>query len=151
MQDDVLFSGSLAENIHFFDHTPDMEWTEECARRAGIHDEITAMPMGYRSMVGDLGVGLSGGQKQRLFLARALYMRPKILLLDEATSHLDVGNQAHVNDAISILKITRIVVAHRPDTIALADRVIRIDGGHVVADDRRRPCSVDLSRETLYA
>lgn len=149
MQDDVLFAGSLAENIHFFDDAPDAEWMVECARRAGIHEEIAAMPLGYRSIVGDLGVGLSGGQKQRLFLARALYKRPKILLLDEATSHLDVQNEARVNEAIAKLEITRIVVAHRPDTIALADRVIRIDGGRIVADERRRPYQVETSKEAL--
>lgn len=151
MQDDVLFSGSLAENIHFFDDQPDFEWMENCARDAGIHDEIIAMPMGYRSLVGDLGVGLSGGQKQRLFLARALYKRPKILLLDEATSHLDIRNEERVNDAISKLRITRIVVAHRPDTIALAERVVRIDGGQIVADDRRFPHPADVPREALHA
>jgi ATP-binding cassette, subfamily B, bacterial CvaB/MchF/RaxB len=108
------------------------------------------MPLGYRSIVGDLGVGLSGGQKQRLFLARALYKRPKILLLDEATSHLDVQNEARVNEAISRLEITRIVVAHRPDTIALADRVIRLEGGQVVADENHRRHPVGTVGETRH-
>ncbi len=150
MQDDVLFSGSLAENIHFFDEAPDAEWMMECAKRAGIHDEINEMPLGYRSIVGDLGVGLSGGQKQRLFLARALYKRPKLLLLDEATSHLDVANEERVNEAVSRLEITRIVVAHRPETIALADRVIRLEAGRVISDERRRPYRVATSKEVLH-
>ena len=82
--------------------------------------------MGYESFVGDTGSTLSGGQKQRLFVARALYKRPMFLFLDEATSHLDEDNEASVNDAVRKLNITRIVVAHRPSTIELADRVVRL-------------------------
>ena len=80
MQDDQLLSGSIADNICFFDPAFDMEWMIECARRAGIHDEIMAMPMTYNSLIGDMGSSLSGGQKQRVLLARALYRRPKILV-----------------------------------------------------------------------
>jgi ATP-binding cassette subfamily B protein RaxB len=82
--------------------------------------------MGYQTLVGDLGTSLSGGQKQRVLLARALYKRPKILVLDEATSHLDVFNERRVNQAIAGLQLTRIVVAHRPETIASAGRVISL-------------------------
>ena len=79
--------------------------------------------MGYQTLIGDMGTVLSGGQKQRVLLARALYKQPKILILDEATSHLDVLCERQVSDAISRLAITRLIVAHRPETIASADRV----------------------------
>jgi ATP-binding cassette subfamily B protein RaxB len=84
------------------------------------------MPMGYQSLVGDMGSSLSGGQKQRVLLARALYKQPKILVLDEATSHLDVRNEGRVNLALESLSLTRIVIAHRPETINVADRVVEL-------------------------
>lgn len=124
LQDDVLFAGSLIENIAFFAHDLDQEWVENCARLACIHDDIIRMPMGYNTMVGDMGAALSGGQKQRILLARALYKRPKLLLLDEATSHLDIDNERKVNEALKNLSVTRIIIAHRPETISSADRVI---------------------------
>jgi ATP-binding cassette subfamily B protein RaxB len=131
LQDDVLFAGSIAENISFFTTTPDREWIAECARMASVSADIEAMPMGYNTMVGDMGTVMSGGQKQRVLLARALYRRPKILLLDEATSHLDVKREQEVNQAISALQITRIIIAHRPETIASAGRVIELRDGAV--------------------
>lgn len=130
-QDDVLFAGSLRDNISFFDLDVDQAWLFECARVASIHNDIQAMPMGYNTLVGDMGTVLSGGQKQRVLLARALYKRPRILLLDEATSHLDIACEQRVNQAIQGLRITRIMVAHRPETIASADRVIRLLAGRV--------------------
>jgi len=131
LQDDVLFAGSIAENISFFAATPDREWIAECARMASVSADIEAMPMGYNTMVGDMGTVMSGGQKQRVLLARALYRRPKILLLDEATSHLDVRREQEVNQAIGALRITRIIIAHRPETIASAGRVIELRDGMV--------------------
>jgi ATP-binding cassette, subfamily B, bacterial CvaB/MchF/RaxB len=92
------------------------------------------MPMRYNSLVGDLGTDLSGGQKQRRLLARALYKAPKILLLDEATSHLDVGNEAAVNNDIEELSLTRIIIAHRPEKIAMASRVFVLEHGKVDRD-----------------
>jgi ATP-binding cassette subfamily B protein RaxB len=80
--------------------------------------------MGYQTLVGELGSGLSGGQKQRLLLARALYKQPAILALDEATSHLDIENEKTVNAVLSEMRLTRIVIAHRPETIASAQRSI---------------------------
>lgn len=124
LQEDRLFSGSILENISCFDENIDQEFVEECARNSNIHDEIMKMPMGYETLVGELGLGISGGQKQRLLIARALYRKPSILFMDEATSHLDINNESHINQAISNLSITRIIVAHRPSTIASADRVI---------------------------
>jgi len=138
LQDDVLFAGSLRDNISFFDTHIDMPWLIECAQNASIHTEILAMPMGYNSLVGDMGTVLSGGQKQRVLLARALYKKPKILFLDEATSHLDVACEQQVNQAIGKLRITRIMVAHRPETIASADRIIRLDAGKLVLDQRTK-------------
>ncbi|MCB2018530.1 MAG: peptidase domain-containing ABC transporter [Hydrogenophaga sp.] len=134
MQDDSLFAGSIADNISFFDGHPDPAWMVACARMAALHDDIEAMPMGYQTLVGDMGTVLSGGQKQRLLLARALYKRPRLLILDEATSHLDLESEAQVNRAISALPITRVVIAHRPETLRSAHRVIEIQGGRVAFD-----------------
>lgn len=125
-QDDTLFAGSLIENISFFDDKLDSEWAQQCAIMAQIHDEIIAMPMGYQTLVGDMGNVLSGGQKQRLLIARALYQKPKILFLDEATSHLDIEKERQINEVIKSLGITRVMIAHRPETIASADRVIKL-------------------------
>lgn len=129
MQDDHLFSGNIIENITFFGETVDMDRVVECAKMAAIHDEIDAMPMGYHTLLGDMGTSVSGGQRQRILLARALYKRPRILFLDEATSHLDVANEERVNQSIRALKITRVIIAHRPSTLALADRVLHMEGG----------------------
>ena len=136
MQDDQLFAGSIADNIAFFDPAPDHAWIAQCAQLASVHDDIVAMPMQYNTLVGDMGTVLSGGQKQRILLARALYRRPRILFLDEATSHLDVERERCVNDAVRALPLTRIIVAHRPETIASADRVVVLDGHRVAAEFR---------------
>jgi ATP-binding cassette subfamily B protein RaxB len=132
LQEDTLLRGSIAENICLFDEHPDMEMVRDCCALAGIATEIEAMPMGYESQVGDMGSTLSGGQKQRVLIARALYRRPKVLFLDEATSHLDTANEAAVLEAIGNLNVTRIVIAHRPETIAAADRVLVVHGGRIV-------------------
>ncbi|MBS0453567.1 MAG: peptidase domain-containing ABC transporter [Proteobacteria bacterium] len=124
MQDDRLFAGSLADNICFFDSAPDQQYIEECAKVASIHADILKMPMGYNTLVGDMGTALSGGQKQRIMLARALYKRPSVMFLDEATSHLDTGLESDISTAVSSLRLTRIVIAHRPETIAASGREI---------------------------
>jgi ATP-binding cassette subfamily B protein RaxB len=126
-QDDQLLAGSIAENIALFAEDVDLERVKACAGLARINDEIMAMPMGYESLVGDMGSSLSGGQKQRVLIARALYRLPRILIMDEGTAHLDVENERAVTAALSELPITRIVIAHRPETIAAADRVIQLD------------------------
>ncbi|MCA3060882.1 MAG: peptidase domain-containing ABC transporter [Rhodocyclaceae bacterium] len=126
MQEDQLLSGSIEDNICFFDTSPDREHMIYCAGLAGIKSEIEALAMGYQTLVGDLGTSLSGGQKQRIFLARALYKKPRVLFLDEATSHLDVPMERAVNAAVRELQITKVVVAHRPETIRSVERVIEI-------------------------
>jgi ATP-binding cassette, subfamily B, bacterial CvaB/MchF/RaxB len=132
MQEDVLLTGSLADNIAFFDVQPDSARIEACARLAQVHAEIVKMPMGYHTLCGDLGSGLSGGQKQRVLLARALYKQPRVLALDEATSHLDLGNERAVTQALAQMQLTRVVIAHRPETIAGAQRVVQLRDGQVV-------------------
>jgi ATP-binding cassette, subfamily B, bacterial CvaB/MchF/RaxB len=127
MQDDQLFAGSIFDNIGFFDSDATPKRIEAATRLAAIHDDISAMPMGYQSLVGDMGSSLSGGQKQRVILARALYRQPKLLVLDEATSHLDIDREQLVNEAIKQLQITRLVIAHRPETIESAHRTISMD------------------------
>ena len=126
MQDDQLLSGSIADNISFFDPQFDEERMMMCARMACVHDEIVAMPMGYNSLVGDMGSSLSGGQKQRVLLARALYKSPKILFLDEGTAHLDLESERAINERLRRLDITRISIAHRPQMMSGADAVLRI-------------------------
>jgi ATP-binding cassette, subfamily B, bacterial CvaB/MchF/RaxB len=142
MQDDALLSGSIAENITFFDAQPDLQHMRDCARLAGVDPEIMAMPMNYNTLVGALGTGLSGGQRQRLFLARALYRRPRILFMDEGTSHLDIAKEREVNAALARLNITRVIIAHRPETIAAADRVVEFRSGRVIADSAAVPAVV---------
>ncbi|RDD69448.1 peptidase domain-containing ABC transporter [Paracoccus versutus] len=142
LQEDRLFAGSIIDNITGFAAQVSAEDLERAARMAAIHDEIRAMPMGYETLVGDMGSTLSGGQKQRIVLARALYRRPSVLLMDEATSHLDSTNEEIINLAIRRLGMTRIVIAHRETTLAMTDRIIRIDGG-IAADDPERPLAAE--------
>ena len=136
MQEDVLLAGSIAENISFFDVHFDMERVQICGNLAAVHADISRMPMGYQTLVGDMGSALSGGQKQRILLARALYKQPRVLALDEATSHLDIANEKKVTQTLAQMNITRIVVAHRPETIAAAQRVVALEHGKIV--DLRR-------------
>lgn len=136
-QGDMLYAGSLAENIAFFDPAIDMERVREVAKLANIHQEIEAMPMGYESLVGDMGSILSGGQLQRVLLARALYPDPQLLILDEGTANLDEANEEKILNALRTLRITRIGVAHRPATIGAADRVLRIEHGRVMTVNPR--------------
>ncbi|MDG2528975.1 peptidase domain-containing ABC transporter [Caulobacter endophyticus] len=126
MQDDDLLPGSIAENVAFFDEHIDMERVWRCLGLAAIEEEVRAMPMRAETLVGDMGSSLSGGQKQRVLLARALYKEPQVLILDEATSHLDLKRERSINAELKALSMTRIIVAHRPETIAAADRILRL-------------------------
>jgi ATP-binding cassette subfamily B protein RaxB len=134
LQDDQLFSGSIGENISFFSDQPDQKKIELCAKLASVHEDIQTLPMRYATLVGDMGTVLSGGQKQRIVLARALYKMPGLLLLDEATSHLDVANERKINKSLAMLPVTRIVIAHRPETISAAERVIEMRDGEIVGN-----------------
>jgi ATP-binding cassette subfamily B protein RaxB len=137
LQNDTLFAGSIADNISFFDASPDQQRIEVCARLAAIHDDIAVLPMAYNTLVGFMGTTLSAGQQQRVLLARALYARPSILILDEATSHLDTHRESVIGLCLARLKMTRILVAHRPETVAAADRVLRLDAGRIVVGQSR--------------
>jgi len=136
MQNDTLLTGSIADNISFFDSQPDEPKIQQCARLAAIHDDIDKMTMGYNAPVGDMGSTLSGGQVQRLLLARALYQSPCVLFLDEATSHLDKDNEAKISQQIQHLPITRIMIAHRQETIDMAEHVYQLNDGVLQRPDR---------------
>lgn len=138
LQDDNLFAGSIADNIALFDESPNQAAIIAAAQAAAIHDEIMVTPMQYETLVGDMGSSLSGGQKQRVLLARALFRKPKMLFLDEGTSHMDVANEARVNASVTALGITRIVVAHRLETVASANRVFHLDGKGLVPVETTR-------------
>jgi len=127
MQDDILFQGTVADNLAFFDAPVDMDRVREAARKANIAADIEAMPMGYYSMLAEAAADISGGQRQRLFIARAIYHNPRVLFLDEATSHLDAESERLVSDAVRQMHITRLLIAHRKETIATATRVLAID------------------------
>lgn len=124
MQTDTLLSGTVAENVTMFDHLYDEERLLKCCQDANILDEIKALPMGFHTLVGDMGSNFSGGQLQRIFLARALYKNPSILFLDESTSHLDIDNEIIINQNIKNMAITRVIVAHKESTIKSVDRVL---------------------------
>ena len=128
LQDDVLYAGTIADNVASFDEV-DVDRLTQCLRDAAIFEDIEAMPMRQQTLVGDMGSTLSGGQRQRILLARALYRQPQLLLMDEGTAHLDLDHEAQVNRAISALGMTRIVIAHRPETIAAANRVLCLEHG----------------------
>ncbi|MDQ8756910.1 peptidase domain-containing ABC transporter [Sphingosinicella sp. LHD-64] len=132
-QDDQLFAGTLVENIAFFDPEIDIGRAVEVAKLASIHDEIEALPMGYDTLVGDMGSALSGGQKQKVLLARALYPNPSVLFIDEGTANLDPASEESVVKAISALPITRIVSAHKPAPVSAADRVLFVSNGSIFA------------------
>jgi ATP-binding cassette subfamily B protein RaxB len=137
MQDDHLLTGTLSDNITFFDSAPDQDRLHSVCRLALIHDDIMKMPMGYHSLVGDMGAALSSGQRQRILLARALYRDPDVLFLDEGTANLDEETERRVVDTIAALPITRIVIAHRPLLIERADLVLRLEGGKLHKVERR--------------
>lgn len=128
LQDDSVFSGTIAENIHFFAENPDMGLVRESVQMSALEGEIAAMPMGYETHIGTAGTGISGGQRQRLLIARALYRQPSLLIFDESTSHLDLATEKLIAASLSELRVTRVMVAHRPETVAIAHRVLAFEG-----------------------
>ncbi len=132
LQDDSIFGGTIGQNISLFDESADYALMHECARIAAINDDIESMPMGYETLVGEMGSALSGGQIQRLLLARALYRRPRILVMDEGTSSLDETKEREINAAVSAMGITRVIIAHRKETINSADRIVYLSHGTIV-------------------
>lgn len=131
MQNDQLLSGSIAANIAQFSERYEMEQVIKCAKLAAVHDDIVKMPMGYHTLIGEMGAALSGGQIQRIILARALFNSPKILLLDEASAHLDVRSEYLINQALASLKMTKLVIAHRPETITQCDVIYELVNGQL--------------------
>ena len=132
MQDDQLLAGSIRDNIAFFDPSAGQEQIESAARLAGVHHDITGLPMGYETLVGDLGSALSGGQVQRIFLARALFPRPRLLFMDEGTANLDSQREAEVVRLICGFDMTRVIIAHGSTFARVADRNLRLEAGRLL-------------------
>ncbi len=149
MQDDQLLSGSIADNVAFFDPNADQDRVEQACQLAHIHDDIMRMPMGYHSLIGDMGSILSGGQKQRLLLARALYKQPTILFMDEGTANLDPELERRVMNSIADQNITRIMVAHRQAAIRGAGRILLVERGSVTEITGAAPRPPADASETL--
>jgi ABC-type bacteriocin/lantibiotic exporter with double-glycine peptidase domain len=136
MQDAGLFQGDIFSNIVIT--APELTLADawEAAEKAGIADDIRAMPMGMNTMVSEGQGGISGGQRQRLMIARAIAPKPKLLIFDEATSALDNRTQKQVSEALDKMGCTRIVIAHRLSTIRHCDRILVLEGGSIVEDGR---------------
>ena len=134
MQNGSLFQGDIFSNIVISAPHLTMADAWDAAEKAGIADDICAMPMGMQTIIAEGQGGISGGQKQRLMIARAIAPKPKILMFDEATSALDNKTQKQVSDALDQLKCTRIVIAHRLSTIKNCDRILVLDQGRIAED-----------------
>ncbi len=133
LQDTFLFNGTIAENIGYAVPNASAEEIEEAARAANIHDDITAMPDGYKTQVGERGLRLSGGQMQRVAIARAILRHSPIIILDEATASVDVETERQIQKAIAGIagKHTIIAIAHRLSTIRNADQILVIENGQI--------------------
>lgn len=131
LQTDQLLSGTLRENIVLYADEVDEQRLQQAARMAGVDEFVESLPMGYRSLVGDMGASLSAGQAQRILLARAFYARAGLLLLDEATANLDAALEAHVLQSVRSLGVTTVMITHRAAPLQIASRVLLCHGGRV--------------------
>ena len=134
-EDTVLFNDTVANNIAFAKPAASQQDLERAAKLAGAHDFICELPHGYQTVIGERGFSLSGGQRQRIAIARAIIADPRVLVLDDATSAVDPSKEGEIREAMRTVMSgrTTIVIAHRPGTIALADRVVLLDGGTIAA------------------
>ena len=146
LQDDCLLTGTIADNIAFFDPMASRDHIIQAARMAEIDADIARMPMGYDSLIGDMGAALSAGQRQRIFLARALFRDPDVLFLDEGTANLDPASETRIADMIAGLPITRVVIAHRPALVDRADLIFTLENGQVSV----RPGSRAMARRAAF-
>ncbi|WP_240761845.1 ATP-binding cassette domain-containing protein [Nitrosococcus wardiae] len=149
MQNNLLFSGTIAENISAGDENPDGRRIEEVAKMADAHGFISKMPLGYEQIVGERGVGLSGGQIQRICIARALYHDPRLLIFDEATSALDTQSESNILKSMQdILRgRTAVVIAHRLSTIMRADKILVLYNGAIVEQGQHQEL---VNRKGMY-
>jgi subfamily B ATP-binding cassette protein HlyB/CyaB len=136
LQENVLFSGTVRENIALTDPGMPMDRVVQAAKLAGAHEFILGLPEGYDAMIGERGNSLSGGQRQRIAIARALINDPRILIFDEATSALDYESERIIQDNMRAIAKNRtvLIIAHRLSTVRMADRIITVEGGRVVED-----------------
>jgi ATP-binding cassette, subfamily B, bacterial len=132
LQESSLFRGSIRQNIAMNDPGLPLEQIQQAARLAQVHDEIMDMPMGYETLLAEVGTGVSGGQRQRICVARAIAHRPSVILLDEATSHLDVRTERLVSQNLESLTCTRLMIAHRLSTVIDADLIVVLEKGRMV-------------------
>jgi len=149
MQSNLLFSGTIADNVASGDDSPDRQRIEEAAKMADAHAFISKMPLGYEQIVGERGVGLSGGQIQRLCIARALYHDPRLLVFDEATSALDTQSESNIlSNMHHILQgRTAVIIAHRLSTIMRADKILVLYEGAIVEQGRHEEL---VGRKGMY-
>ncbi len=133
--DPFLFSASVAENIAYARPEASLEEIEAAARRAQAHDFVSRLPQGYETQIGERGLTVSGGQRQRIAIARALLANPRVLVLDDATSSVDASTEQSIKLALAeaMAGRTTFVIAHRLSTIALADEIVVLEGGRIVA------------------